>query len=100
MGTVDYGNLSPQLLEEATAQVNTWLDEGQVVYLHCRAGWQRSAAVAAGAIAVREGITPETALQRVQALKQTAVPLPHQRDDLTLWWESREAATRPRADGG
>ena len=46
--TEDYGTLSPDLLEQATAQVNAWLDDGQIVYLHCRAGWQRSAAVAAG----------------------------------------------------
>ncbi len=29
LGTEDYGSLSHQLLEEATAQVNTWLDEDQ-----------------------------------------------------------------------
>jgi atypical dual specificity phosphatase len=97
--TEDYGNLSGDVLDEATAQVNTWLDEGEVVYLHCRAGWQRSAAVAAATIALREGIELDAALQRVQSLKANADPLPHQREDLQVWWESRRAATRPRASG-
>jgi atypical dual specificity phosphatase len=97
--TEDYGNLSVEVLDEATAQVNSWLDEGQVVYLHCRAGWQRSVAVAAATIALREGIDLDAALQRVQSLKANADPLPHQREDLQAWWESRRAATRPRASG-
>jgi protein-tyrosine phosphatase len=97
--TEDYGNLSSEVLDEATAQVNAWLDEGQVVYLHCRAGWQRSAAIAAATIALRDGIEIDAALHRVQALKANADPLPHQREDLQAWWESRRAATRPRANG-
>ena len=67
--------------------MNGWLDDGQIVYLHCRAGWQRSAAVAAGVIALRDGIELDTALVQVQALKNTADPLPHQREDLQRWFE-------------
>jgi protein-tyrosine phosphatase len=89
LSTEDYGALTPELLEQGTAQVNRWLDDGEVVYLHCRAGWQRSAAVAAGAIALRDGIDLETALNRVQNLKSTADPLPHQREDLQRWFETR-----------
>ncbi|HET9094248.1 MAG TPA: hypothetical protein VFN36_04095 [Solirubrobacteraceae bacterium] len=89
IGTEDFGGLSPELLEAATAQVNAWLDEGEVVYLHCRAGWQRSSAVAAGAIARREGLDAETALRQVQRMKSTADPLPHQREDLARWLASR-----------
>lgn len=85
----DYGGLAPELLELATAQVNSWLDDGEVVYLHCRAGWQRSAAVAAGAIAIRDGIGLDTALAQVQKQRSTADPLPHQREDLTRWFETR-----------
>jgi protein-tyrosine phosphatase len=94
--TQDYGNISPELFDEAGAQINAWLDEGHVVYLHCRAGWQRSATVAAGAIVLRDEVTPAAALERVQTLKPTADPLPHQRADLQRWWESRSPATRPR----
>lgn len=89
LSTEDYGGLGPELLEQAATQVNSWLDDGEIVYLHCRAGWQRSAAVAAGAIAIREGIDLEAALQRVQSLRATADPLPHQREDLLRWFEAR-----------
>lgn len=91
LSTEDYGALSPELLEQGTAQVNDWLDQGEVVYLHCRAGWQRSAALAAGAIALREGIDVDAALDQVQQLKPSAEPLPHQREDLQRWFESRLA---------
>lgn len=89
LSTEDYGTLSPELLDQGTALVNGWLDEGEIVYLHCRAGWQRSAAIAAGAIALREGIDVDAALDQVQRLKATADPLPHQREDLRRWFESR-----------
>lgn len=88
----DYGALPPELLEQGTTQVNRWLDDGEVVYLHCRAGWQRSAAVAAGAIALRDGLDLDTALARVQSLKSTADPLPHQREDLQRWFDTRVRA--------
>jgi protein-tyrosine phosphatase len=89
LSTEDYGALTPELIEQSTAQVNRWLDDGEVVYLHCRAGWQRSAAVAAGAIALRDGIDLDTALDQVQRLKSTADPLPHQREDLRRWFDAR-----------
>jgi atypical dual specificity phosphatase len=89
LSTEDYGGLTPALLEQGTAQINRWLDDGAVVYLHCRAGWQRSAAIAAGAIALRDGIDLDTALARVQKLKSTADPLPHQREDLQRWFDNR-----------
>src|SRR5437763_4969937 len=48
----DYGRLPAEALEMAVQTVNSWLNEGVRTYLHCRAGWQRSAAVAAGPAAV------------------------------------------------
>jgi protein-tyrosine phosphatase len=90
LSTVDYGGLSPELLDEATAQVNAWLDEKEVVYLHCRAGWQRSPTIAAAVVSMREDITPDLALQKIQSMKSTAEPLPHQRDDLQRWWDGRQ----------
>jgi predicted protein tyrosine phosphatase len=91
MSLIDFGGLSAEELEEAVRTVNQWLDEGARVYMHCRAGWQRSAAVAAGVVAIREGVDIEEAMRRVQARKPTADPLPHQRDDLRRWWEERAA---------
>ena len=59
---VDYGNLPAPALERAVTEVSEALDEGRCVYLHCRAGMQRSAAVAAGVIALREGLPIDHAL--------------------------------------
>jgi protein-tyrosine phosphatase len=88
----DYGSLSDAALEEATTVVNRWLDDGKTVYIHCRAGWQRSAAVAAGVLAIRERVDVDSALGVVQSRRPSAIPLPHQRDDLRRWWSSRRPA--------
>lgn len=85
----DFGGLSPAALELAVQEVSRWLDEGASAYVHCRAGWQRSAAVAAGVVALREGIGIDAALASIRARKLTADPLPHQREDLERWWETR-----------
>ncbi|HUO72871.1 MAG TPA: dual specificity protein phosphatase family protein [Solirubrobacteraceae bacterium] len=92
---VDYGGLSPDRLEAAVQQVNGWLDEGIRSYVHCRAGWQRSAAVAAGVVAVRHNLDIDDALAFVQQRKPSADPLRHQRADLRAWWDSR---VREQAD--
>jgi atypical dual specificity phosphatase len=92
LSLTDYGGLPAEELERAVQQVATWLDEGERVYLHCRAGWQRSAAVATGVVALRQGLDLEEALNYVQQRKPSADPLPHQREDLRHWWESRAPA--------
>lgn len=89
MNLEDYGRLPPDAIEAAVRQVLSWLGDGQRTYLHCRAGWQRSAAVAAGVVAIKEGVDVETALGRVQTRKPSARPLPHQHDDLLRWWQDR-----------
>jgi protein-tyrosine phosphatase len=91
MRLTDFGQLPADELEAAVVTVNAWLEEGMRVYLHCRAGWQRSAAVAAGVVAMREQLDIEPALERVQLRKPSADPLPHQREDLVRWWEERSA---------
>ena len=96
LSTADYGSLPPDVLETAVEQVNDWLDQGIRTYLHCRAGWQRSAAVAAGVIAVRDGIDIDEALDYVQVKKPSADPLPHQRDDLRSWWDARGETSQGR----
>jgi atypical dual specificity phosphatase len=88
---VDFGNLPAGPLELAVQQVLSWLEEGHRCYLHCRAGRQRSAAVAAGVVAIREGVELKHALRYVQDQKPSADPLPHQRRDLRAWWEARAA---------
>ena len=99
---IDYGNLPFDQLDAAVDTVVAWLQAGEQVYLHCRAGWQRSASVAAGAVAIIDGIEIEAALDQIQRRKPTADPLPHQRRDLARWWDQRTAAgsvTPPRAGG-
>jgi protein-tyrosine phosphatase len=91
LNLTDYGRLPADDLESAVQEVNAWLDDGARTYLHCRAGWQRSAAVAAGVVALRGGIDIDEALAYVQARKPSADPLPHQREDLRRWWASRTA---------
>jgi protein-tyrosine phosphatase len=98
LGFTDYGGLPVSELEQAVQEVNAWLDQGTVAYVHCRAGWQRSAAVAAAVIAVREGLDPDDAIVQVQVRKPSADPLPHQRADLRKWWEARNAE-RAAPDG-
>ncbi|HZU39647.1 MAG TPA: dual specificity protein phosphatase family protein [Solirubrobacteraceae bacterium] len=88
----DFGGLPAETLEDTVATVNRWLDEDTRVYVHCRAGWQRSAAVAAAVVAVREDLDIDEALRFVQQRKPTADPLPHQREDLQRWWQARAAA--------
>lgn len=85
----DYGSLPADRIEAAVREVGRWLDEGARTYLHCRAGWQRSAAVAAGVVAVRTGVEIDEALAAVRDRKPTADPLPHQQDDLRRWWAAR-----------
>jgi protein-tyrosine phosphatase len=88
----DYGGLPSTEIEEAVTRVLEWLEAGHRVYLHCRAGWQRSAAIAAGVVAIREGLEIEEALAVAQARKPSADPLPHQREDLLWWWRQRNEA--------
>src|SRR5437588_1469973 len=69
---VDYGGLPSEAIERAVQEVNQWLDEGERTYLHCRAGWQRSAAVAAGVVAIRGRMESDQALRYVQSRKPSA----------------------------
>jgi len=86
---IDYGGLLPGQIELTVRTAIGWLDEGERVYLHCRAGWQRSATVAAAIVALREDVELEQALDLIRERKPTAQPLPHQRQDLQRWWTKR-----------
>lgn len=90
----DYGGLPAEELEEAVQEIAVWLDDGLRTYLHCRAGWQRSAAIAAAVVAIRNGTDIDDALAYVQSRKPSADPLPHQRADLRRWWDARGADAR------
>ena len=98
---VDFGRLPADRIELAVGVLVDWLDEHRRVYVHCRAGWQRSAALSAGAVAVRDDIAITDALALIRSRKPTANPLDHQRDDLVAWWRGRRpelhGADRPPA---
>jgi protein-tyrosine phosphatase len=89
LASVDYGNLAPALLDAGARVVGGALDAGERVYLHCRAGWQRSATVAAAALVVRDGVAPRAALVAIRARRPEARPLPHQVADLRRWHRNR-----------
>ncbi len=86
---VDYGSLDSDQIESAAQTVLSWLDEGERVYVHCRAGWQRSATIVAAIVSLREQVPPWEALEILRRRKPTANPLSHQREDLFRWWERR-----------
>jgi protein-tyrosine phosphatase len=89
-----YGGLPPAMIDRAVREILNWLEGGKRVYLHCRAGWQRSAAVAAGVVAICQGLDIDEALATVQTRRPSADPLPHQREDLRRWWDGRAASAR------
>lgn len=87
---LDHGNLLNGALELASTLALERLADGGRVYIHCRAGWQRSAAVAAAVVARREGVEPDEALGMIRRRKPSADPLPHQLEDLRSWWRARQ----------
>jgi protein-tyrosine phosphatase len=89
MEVVDYGNLPREHIERASRRALAWLDEGERVYIHCRAGMQRSATVAAAVVMLRDGLAMADALESIRARKPNAQPLRHQRNDLARWWDLR-----------
>lgn len=97
----DFGDLPANTFEQAVQRVLQSLDHGRRTYVHCRAGRQRSASVAAGVVAVRSGMDIDNAVEFVRTRRPKADPLPNQRDDLRTWWTLRSvnAPPRPRREG-
>jgi protein-tyrosine phosphatase len=92
----DYGGLPSGLIDRAVETLDAWLGERHNVYIHCRAGWQRSPAIVAALIAARDGVDIDEAIAHVQLRKPSADPLPHQREDLWRWWRERGGAATLR----
>lgn len=91
---IDFGDVLPGALEQGVRVAVPWLQAGETVYIHCRAGRQRSATVAAGVLAVHHGIEPDDALGRIKRRKPSAQPLHHQLEGLWRWWRTRQAHAR------
>lgn len=88
---IDFGHVSLSALDDAVATAVPWLTDGETVYVHCRAGWQRSATVAAAVLAVHRGVGVDEALHRIQRRKPSAQPLHHQLEGLWAWWRANHA---------
>ncbi|HLH65465.1 MAG TPA: dual specificity protein phosphatase family protein [Solirubrobacteraceae bacterium] len=96
----DFGRLDARSLQLAVEQTLAWLAGGHTVYVHCRAGRHRSVAVAAGVLALAEGVSLDDALAAVRRRRPGAAPLPHQLDDLRAWWTDGPGARRPPGPSG
>lgn len=69
-------------LDEGVAMLRRLLDEGQVVYLHCSAGVNRSPSIALGYLVRVRGHSVEEALGLVQQARPGARPYPEVLDVL------------------
>ena len=95
---VDFGRFESARLEAAVGEVLLALQGGRRVYLHCRAGQQRASAVAAGALALRDRLSLDQALEEIWESKPGARPLDPQLEDLRAWYKRRRKARRSGAD--
>jgi len=86
----DFGRLPAATLEASTAVAAAALAAGDVVYVHCRAGWQRSVITAAATLSRISGAAPGASLDLVRGARREACPLPHQVQDLEAWWAGRQ----------
>lgn len=85
----DFGNVLPGVLERAALVAGEWLEEGETVYVHCRAGWQRSTTAAAAILIARDDLDPDDALRAIRRRREDARPLDHQVRDLHRWHTAR-----------
>lgn len=83
---IDGATVPAAVLEQAVAVVG----EG-VVYVHCRGGRERSAAVAIALLAASDGSSLEAAHARAVSIRPTFKPLPWQVDGVRSWLHERDA---------
>lgn len=70
------GDASFEAFDRAVEAVRSAMDRGETVLVHCHRGRSRSVSVAAAALAVRDGISWDTALARICAHRPEADPSP------------------------
>lgn len=75
---VDLGGFKEGMLDTVSDSIIDLLSQGRRVYLHCRAGRERSGSVAVVVIAKTERVSGSEALERLQLRKTNAIPLSHQ----------------------
>jgi atypical dual specificity phosphatase len=82
----DGSSIPPDVLDRAVAATG-----GEPVYVHCRGGRERSAAVAVAVLARRRGVSIEAALADATARWPTCRPLPWQIAGVRAWAAERES---------
>ncbi len=93
--TVDMCALSVPMIHDGVAWVNTQLDAGHRVYIHCAHGIGRSALLAL-CVLVSRGMEPLQALERAKTARPVVSPSPEQLGAFLQWmrgWrEGRQVA--------
>lgn len=83
---IDGSTVSGEVLERAVAAAS----RGDVVYVHCRGGRERSAAVAIAILAASADLTVEAAHDRAVGLRSGFKPLPWQVEGVRSWLRDRD----------
>ncbi|MCA9506746.1 MAG: dual specificity protein phosphatase family protein, partial [Myxococcales bacterium] len=61
--------------------------DGDMLYMHCRAGCGRTGAMAACLLVRREGLRAGDAVDRIRALRDCSVESDEQEDGVAAWQE-------------
>ena len=80
----DGASIPPDVLDRAVAVTAA----GEMTYVHCRGGRERSAAVAVALLATRRGVEIDEALSAAAARWPTCQPLPWQLAGVRAWAHS------------
>lgn len=89
----DMGALTPADLDACIAFMEETLSAPDArLYLHCRAGRERSGSVAVAWYAHKHGIGYEAALSRLQQIRPSLCPLPAQEHALRVWLNSTDSS--------
>jgi atypical dual specificity phosphatase len=81
---IDGATVPPDVLEQAVEAA-----DGGVVYVHCRGGRERSAAVAIALLAARSGSSVDDAHDLALSLRRGFRPLPWQVEGVRSWLRDR-----------
>jgi ADP-ribosylglycohydrolase len=85
----DMGTPKPSDLDQAVAYLDAALHLGGRVYLHCRAGVQRTGAIAAAWYARREGCSVDEAIERLRQRRPDLEPMVFQVAAARAWLAER-----------
>jgi len=82
---LDMGAPDDAALDQACAFLRAIEQDNSGVYVHCRAGMERTAAVLIAWIATSENLDYDTALQRARSKRAILAPLPGQERAVRRW---------------